>query len=433
MNIVTSIDQRIFSSLLRNVGFIDDSGIMYGKMSFRKSVFIQIYFGIIFIVFLAGCSSPKGNNEEINHDNVYKIDVETSIDQKKKVLLSEVAAEINYIPLETSPDNLINEVSQIKITESYIFVSDYDKLLQFTRDGKFVRQIGRKGRGPGEYSGIMKFDVNEQADIVLILGFYGLNEYDTKGNFKRKISKKDSFIRFLIYSPSRIAYYRFNDIEQPINLVITDLEFNQLFLFYNQNPRIRSNTKYGNTPMYVFENKLCFKEQYNDTLFFVNDSLLIPHIIYKERKLLVDKDFNPRSDLPGLINEIEKMKDKLREFSIYESRRYVFTSYLRGIGPSIKDQIRVLFDKKNNKTSVLDDDGFENDMSGGRKLWPLEINDDNIMVNYEEAYKLKALVASDAFKNATPKYPEKKKALENLANNLTENDNLVLILVKLKE
>jgi hypothetical protein len=48
-------------------------------------------------------------------------------------------------------------------------------------------------------------------------------------------------------------------------------------------------------------------------------------------------------------------------------------------------------------------------------------------------YKLKDLISSDDFKNSTPKYPEKKKYLEKLANSLDENDNPVLMLVKLKE
>ena len=41
-------------------------------------------------------------------------------------------------------------------------------------------------------------------------------------------------------------------------------------------------------------------------------------------------------------------------------------------------------------------------------------------------------VASETFKNSTPKYPEKKEELEKLAASLDENDNPVLILVKLK-
>jgi hypothetical protein len=46
---------------------------------------------------------------------------------------------------------------------------------------------------------------------------------------------------------------------------------------------------------------------------------------------------------------------------------------------------------------------------------------------------LRAYVLSNEFKNTTPKYPEKKKELEKLANRLTETDNLVLTLVRLKK
>ncbi len=50
-----------------------------------------------------------------------------------------------------------------------------------------------------------------------------------------------------------------------------------------------------------------------------------------------------------------------------------------------------------------------------------------------QRYQVKALIASEVFENSTPKYPEKKKQLEKLANSLNENDNPVLMLVKLKE
>jgi hypothetical protein len=46
--------------------------------------------------------------------------------------------------------------------------------------------------------------------------------------------------------------------------------------------------------------------------------------------------------------------------------------------------------------------------------------------------QLKAHVASESFKNSTPKYPEKKRELEKLAVSLKETDNPVLVLVKMK-
>jgi hypothetical protein len=44
----------------------------------------------------------------------------------------------------------------------------------------------------------------------------------------------------------------------------------------------------------------------------------------------------------------------------------------------------------------------------------------------------KAHIASNDFASSTPKYPDKKKALEDLADSLSENDNPVLMVVRMK-
>jgi len=47
--------------------------------------------------------------------------------------------------------------------------------------------------------------------------------------------------------------------------------------------------------------------------------------------------------------------------------------------------------------------------------------------------KLKEYIASNEFKESNPKYPERKKELEELVNGLKETDNPVLVLVRLKK
>jgi tRNA(Phe) wybutosine-synthesizing methylase Tyw3 len=54
------------------------------------------------------------------------------------------------------------------------------------------------------------------------------------------------------------------------------------------------------------------------------------------------------------------------------------------------------------------------------------------LVSWTYSYLLKDHVTSVAFKKYNPKFPEKKKELERLANSLNENDNPVLMLVKLR-
>jgi len=49
------------------------------------------------------------------------------------------------------------------------------------------------------------------------------------------------------------------------------------------------------------------------------------------------------------------------------------------------------------------------------KTWPRTIKDDNTILSWIDAPKLKAYVASKTFKDSKPKYPDKKKELEKLA------------------
>lgn len=80
--------------------------------------------------------------------------------------------------------------------------------------------------------------------------------------------------------------------------------------------------------------------------------------------------------------------------------------------------------------------GIVNDFDAGLMFFPFDYFTDGVdeyLFAIIQPFELKAHVLTDKFKNSTPKYPEKKKQLEKLANSLDENDNPVLMLVKLKE
>ncbi|PUZ23857.1 6-bladed beta-propeller protein [Chitinophaga costaii] len=57
--------------------------------------------------------------------------------------VSDVFASVNYIPLETTPESLLGEVSQLAILNGYYLVLDYDKnaIFIFTNSGKYHAKI----------------------------------------------------------------------------------------------------------------------------------------------------------------------------------------------------------------------------------------------------------------------------------------------------
>jgi hypothetical protein len=77
--------------------------------------------------------------------------------------------------------------------------------------------------------------------------------------------------------------------------------------------------------------------------------------------------------------------------------------------------------------------GLRNDYDGGVNFYPRKMVNDSTLAMWIDAFRLKEHVASEAFKNSTPKYPEKKKELEAFVNQLNENDNPVLILCTFSE
>lgn len=82
---------------------------------------------------------------------------------------------------------------------------------------------------------------------------------------------------------------------------------------------------------------------------------------------------------------------------------------------------------------INSDLGLVNDLDGGPNICPKLVKDDYTIISWIDAYKLKAYVASEDFKNSRSKYHGKKKKLEEIANSLKETDNPVLMLVRLKK
>ena len=101
--------------------------------------------------------------------------------------LSSILSVKRVIPLETQDSSLIGgNIWKIFAYKNHIYVSfNRNTLLQFDRQGKFVRQIGSVGGGPGEYATLRDFDVTEEG--VYILSHKGILHYDCDGRFLHAI------------------------------------------------------------------------------------------------------------------------------------------------------------------------------------------------------------------------------------------------------
>jgi hypothetical protein len=115
--------------------------------------------------------------------------------------ISETAEIVGIVPLELTDNSMIREISKIYVIDQYILVVDLWKseIYLFNRSGgDFVRNIGRKGQGPGEY--IMFNDVFYDEDSGLIYAHERIKRsmyvYDLTGELIREMPCKYWFRSF---------------------------------------------------------------------------------------------------------------------------------------------------------------------------------------------------------------------------------------------
>lgn len=103
-------------------------------------------------------------------DGSLLVPMRESIQKNSSISLKDDVAKVEYIPLETADSCLISNILSLQICKDYIFVYNgkTDQVLQFGRDGHFIRTVGRAGSGPGEYTNVNEIYADSQRSELYI-------------------------------------------------------------------------------------------------------------------------------------------------------------------------------------------------------------------------------------------------------------------------
>ena len=79
---------------------------------------------------------------------------------------------IELIPLETTEDNLIGEITRVIFNDGKYYIRSTNgmqnpKLFVFNENGKYIQKISKQGVGPGEYLDFEDFTIANDDHIVL--------------------------------------------------------------------------------------------------------------------------------------------------------------------------------------------------------------------------------------------------------------------------
>lgn len=186
---------------------------------------------------------------------------------------------------------------RVLFTDNHIIFFDDStkgKILLFKKNGEFVRTIGKKGQGPGEYTAISDVAINIKKQLIYVITLPKILCYDLEGNFIKEKSLL-LFIESASFLMNELAFLETKTIKDEDNgynhqtlflKANEDLEITDSLLIQNKPSRLRtiySSTikdyfTIANNNMYLyFPNKStpC------DTLFKMANGELIPSVEVK--------------------------------------------------------------------------------------------------------------------------------------------------------
>lgn len=400
---------------------------------------------LFFIIGLILCWSVIGCHSSRNKDqSTIKTFNLKELPNLSTLKLSDLGfVNIEYIPLETNEESMLPNIEGLSLNwgnhriiadDNYFLLKHWNKILKFRSDGSFVGPVGTKGRGPNEYTVAHDIDVNPENHNTYLVSAWQkkFNVYSDTGGFIRSFQMP-------IYAPVEFKFVDGNILCYSDNLqgniensfILLDTNGIILKKFPNKYPFKRKDG-FGFTHenlFYRFNNQLLKKEVYSDTIYVYKNMDFRPSLVIEVGERLITP--KARSEFDGL----EIGKKYINPLNLFEFGDFVYYAFINEFILGGDTKIYGFFGSKKNDFEALInlENGLINDLDGGPNILPVTIKDDNTVIAIIDALKLKSHVASVDFRNSKPKLLQKKKDLEKLANNITETDNPILILLKLKK
>lgn len=355
-----------------------------------------------------------------------EIDFPELLKHERKPLLSEIASDIQFIKLETSPNCMVSSIRSITAWgNNYLILTNGGNfLMEFTKEGNFVKMLFKGS----EIYGIT-IDPQTNHLYLLVNGEGKVFEYGTDGKLLREI-KLDFYATdlktvrngFVFYTGSVYAYRTDNCL-----LTLTDSNC-QVTARFHKHP-LPQGIPYRLGNLYLENDEVVYWEPYWDTVYTFDGSSHNPKYYFN-----IGKDRIPQS----ILEESNMFTYDLNSFNwligYKEFANFIYFEYIdyNRLGK------KVFYDKRKKSGYSIPGDllynnwGFVNDFSGGPMfILDLQINSSEVACWYKikdlKEYLKRGLIDTNQAKNGNAS-----QELIDIINNSNNDDNLLVAVAKLK-
>lgn len=401
---------------------------------------------IFFLLFWLFCNNekcePQGLKNIIPIQNFYTIKYENLLATKKITYLSQIATNVEYIKLETNEHCLLGNYTEYFFLDDMILVYTGSHILKFSLKGKFLGKILSVGRGPGEIDDGANVSLIPESRLISVQNFSRkeLLYFDLNGKLVKKVIYEPNIGSIIVLHDLQYLIYNFEtDFTTKYTFRLSNEKNDTLSVVKNQIRNAKSkmvfNFSHPNFSRLQYSGrKVYFKSLYNDTVYSISSSRIIPVYFIDLGKYKL-----PNHLIPERIAGTDKFQDYKKVANNYFYANVLNTSskiFLATYSFGKSSPKYFLIDKSSQEGFLLIDNignstGIVNDWDGGIDFWPSGNITENKLYMTIDIMGIKNAIKNKNSRLA--KFPEKQIELNKAISSSEVLDNPIIMIVTIND
>ena len=401
------------------------------------SIDMRVYILLLNFLFLS-CSQTL----HVSSDVVYTIDLD-KVQMKEKESFSSLFKAAGVIVLEMTDNSLLAKIDKIDFIDDSLYVLERGKgLFLFNGKGKFIRKIGDKGAGVGEYISPIDVSVDTENKKLYLLDSQTqtILKYNADGDYESsfKIDNQGMFCNRIQYYNGKLYTNLYISGEGESKFLLSEVDikngkrtsfwldpvqynkgWNNMFIA-NQQPFISS---YAGKPR--------FYQLFMDTIFEITQESIQPYIVFQSNNFVTRDYLNIQKETRKASKIFSDLNSTGKIYNIcnyVESGRYIYFNYY------MRDNLYICFYDKLQK-SMFVTQNVKNDL--------LYVDDDEVQlfpnfISFDEERAYSIEMNNDFSRNMFLKDIQNDRINRNMKcvesfQNISEDSNPVIIYYEFKK
>jgi len=358
-----------------------------------------LFLSLIFIL-------PDLNCQKLSSAKIINLDLDKAFNKQEEIPISRLVDKVTFTILENNPIAPVASFHQVEVTNEFVIVRqqggnrNWQILLFDRKSGKFLREIGKQGRGPGEFMMYSLIPFNPIKEEIYAIDSQGnLLVYNTQGVYLGSVkmpnpAAQPAAFNSIVDGNIFVVYVGNASGNEKRKLILTNsdgtIKIFPNYLTWDAEQFWNSTQKRGFLPpppwgfskFYTWDNKTNFIEIYCDTLYQLTKNLLIPRYYFNWGK------YNAPYSKQIWATDSKNAKNYFFITDIFENAMNIFTR----IYFNDKDYTSLVDKKKNNFIFCRIGDsgisGFHDDINNLMDIIPQGVTPNNELTWVIEPIKL---------------------------------------------